>query len=119
MDTGSPNGLAVFQVRGAIPAGVTTLSFEVESRPSLDDELVLVGFPRMELSPRTLRRRLSGWSGVLLLIDQGTGEGLSGGPVLQGGKVVGIVTAMDDQTTYAVSAVVPSGHEVTQRLGPP
>ena len=42
----------------------------------------------------------------MLLIDQGIGEGFSGGPVLQGGKVVGVITDMDDQTTYAVNAVV-------------
>jgi hypothetical protein len=34
------------------------------------------------------------------------GEGFSGGPVLQGGKVVGVITEMDDQTTYAVAALV-------------
>jgi formylglycine-generating enzyme required for sulfatase activity len=106
MDTGSPNGLAAFQVRGALPAGVTTLSFETESRPSYGAELFLVGFPQMELAPRTPRRALSGRRGALLLVDQGIGEGFSGGPVLQGGKVVGVVTDTDEQTTYAVNAVV-------------
>ena len=106
IDAGSPNGLAAFQVRGALPAGVTTLSFETESRPSYGAELFLVGFPQMELAPRTPRRALSGRRGALLLVDQGIGEGFSGGPVLQGGKVVGVVTDTDEQTTYAVNAVV-------------
>ncbi|HEX5720702.1 MAG TPA: serine protease, partial [Thermoanaerobaculia bacterium] len=82
IEAGSPNGLAVFQVRGALPTGVTTLSFETENRPSYGDELFLTGFPQMDLAPRTPRRVLSGRRGGLLLIDQGIGEGFSGGPVL-------------------------------------
>jgi formylglycine-generating enzyme required for sulfatase activity len=98
--------LAVFQVRGALPAGVTTLSFEVKSRPRSGEALFLLGFPQMELAPRTTQRALSGRRGTLLLIDQEIGEGFSGGPVLQGGKVVGVVIGTADQTTYAVSALV-------------
>ena len=105
-ETGNPHGLAAFQVRGPLPAGVALLSFETEGQPKLGAELFLVGFPQMEVSPRTPRRALSGRRGTLLLIDQGIGEGFSGGPVLQGGKVAGIVTDTDEQTTFAVNAVV-------------
>lgn len=35
MEAGNPRGLAVFQVRGVLPAGVATLSFELTSRPRL------------------------------------------------------------------------------------
>jgi sulfatase modifying factor 1 len=106
MESGNRTGLAVFQVRGALPAGVTSLSFEAESRPRPGEPLFLLGFPQMALEPRTTQRILSGRSGTLLLVDQGIGEGFSGGPVLQGGKVVGVVTDTDEQTTYAVNAVV-------------
>jgi formylglycine-generating enzyme required for sulfatase activity len=105
MDAGNPNGLAVFQVRGALPAGLTALSFENE-RPHLGEALFMLGFPQMERSPRMTQRVLSGRNGTLLLIDQEIGEGYSGGPVLKGGKVVGVVTNMDTQTTYAVNATV-------------
>lgn len=106
MEAGSPNGLAALQIRGAVPAGVTALSFAVDSQLRLGDELFLAGFPEMADAPLTPRRALSGRRGTLLLIDQDVGEGFSGGPVLQGGKVVGVVTETDGQTTYAVSAVV-------------
>ena len=106
MDANSPNGLAVFQVQGAIPTGVTTLSFEDERRPHPGETLFLMGFPQMEHTPRTTQRALSSQNGTLLLIDQASGEGFSGGPVLQDGKVMAVVTSTDDQTTYAVSAVV-------------
>lgn len=106
MDAESPRGPAVLQVRGSLPAGVTTLSFETQSRPRLGTELFLLGFPEMATSPRTSQRVLSARDGTLLLVDQGSGEGFSGGPVLQGGKVVGVVTDTDERTTYAVTAVV-------------
>jgi hypothetical protein len=106
MDTDSPQGLAVFQVRGAIPKGVTALSFSGESRPHPGEALFLLGFPQMERTPRTAQRALAGQKGMLLLIDQASGEGFSGGPVLQGGKVVGVITSTDDQTTYAVNEAV-------------
>lgn len=60
----------------------------------------------MEPAPRTTQRTLSGRRGTLLLVDQGVGEGFSGGPVLRDGKVVGVVTEADEQTTYAVNAMV-------------
>jgi formylglycine-generating enzyme required for sulfatase activity len=104
MDAGNPNGLAVVQVRGALPADAASLSFETERRPRIGEALFLLGFPEMAPAPRTGQRVLSARSGALLLIDQKIGEGFSGGPVLQGGKVVGVITDMDEQTTYAVNA---------------
>jgi formylglycine-generating enzyme required for sulfatase activity len=101
-------GLAVFQVRGVLPAEVTTLSFEVESDPRVGEASFLLGFSEMELAPRTTQRTLAARRGTLLLVDQKIGEGFSGGPVLQGGKVVGVITATDDQTTYAINSVVAS-----------
>ena len=107
MDAGSRNGLAVFQVRGGpFPADVTFLRFDAESRPALGASLYLLGFPEMAPAPRTAQRVLAARSGALLLIDQGIGEGFSGGPVLQDGKVVGVITDTDDQTTYAANARV-------------
>ncbi len=106
MDAESPKGPAVLQVHGALPAGVTVLSFESEKRPRLGEALYLLGFPQMATSLRKAQRTLSAQEGTSLLIDQGLGEGSSGGPVLQNGKVVGVVTGVDDQTTYAVEAVV-------------
>ncbi len=105
MDAGSRHGLALFQVRG-IPPGVTALSFDTENRPAMGAALFLLGYPQRALTPRTTQRVLGDRSGTLLLIDQDVGEGFSGGPVLLNGKVVGVVTDTDDQTTYAVNAVV-------------
>jgi hypothetical protein len=106
MEAQNPEGLAVFQVRGALPKDLTSLSFEVQRQPLPGDALFLLGFPQMALEPYTIQRVLASRSGVLLLIDQQVGEGFSGGPVLQGGKVVGVITGVDIETTHAVNAMV-------------
>ena len=106
IDTDNPNGLAVLQVLGVLPAGVTTLSFEVESRPLPGEGLYLLGFSQMALEPHIAQRVLSARRGTLLLIDQEVSGGFAGGPVLQDGEVVGVITSGDSHTTYAVSAVV-------------
>ncbi len=106
MEAGYPRGLAVFQLRGRIPSGVGALEFDTESRLSLGTALYLLGFPQLETGPRATQRALSARRGTLLLVDQDVGEGYSGGPVLQSGKVVGVITDTDAQTTYAVNAVV-------------
>ncbi len=106
MESGNPNGLAVFQVRGAIPRGVTALTFNIESPPPTAEELLLVGFPNRSRTPLATRRTYTGRRGNLLQLDLPIGEGFSGGPVLHGGKVVGVVTSEDLRLTYAVNAVV-------------
>ena len=98
--------LAVFLVRGAIPAGVASLDFDVESRPRAAESLLLVGFPQSSRTPLTKSRNYSGRRGTLLLLDLPVGEGFSGGPVVRDGKVVGVVTDEDPQLTYAVNALV-------------
>ncbi|HYO15459.1 MAG TPA: SUMF1/EgtB/PvdO family nonheme iron enzyme [Thermoanaerobaculia bacterium] len=106
LDSGSRRGLAVFQVRGALPSGVTTLSFETEAQLQRGEDLFLLGFPHMSLAPLTLRRTFAGPNGNLLQLDLSVGEGFSGAPVLRKGKVVGVVTDEDPQITFAVKALV-------------
>ncbi len=105
MESGAPNGLATFQVRG-VPVGTAALSLDAANRPRAAEALLLVGFPQMSPTPLAKQRVLSGRRGTLLLIDLPVGEGFSGGPVVREGKVVGVVTGQDRQLTYAVNAVV-------------
>ena len=106
MESGNPRGLAVFQVRGAPPSGLTTLNFDTESRLLRGEELYLLGFPQMATAPLTLRRIFSGPAGNLLQLDLPVGEGFSGSPVLRKGRVVGVVVDEDTQLTFAVKALV-------------
>jgi formylglycine-generating enzyme required for sulfatase activity len=121
MEAGNPNGLATLVVHGALPEGVSTLSLDTKSRPPAGAALFLLGFHQNQVLPYTAQRYLAGRNGTLLLIDQHIGEGFSGGPVVLGGKAVGVVTDADDDTTYAVNAMVV--HEVIDgwriKLGEP
>ncbi len=108
MESGDRHGLAAFQVRGTIPAGVKALSLDAESRPRYGAPLFLVGFPQRSPVPVVKQGILSTRRGILLLVDRPAGEGASGGPLIGDGKAVGIVTAEDEQFTYAVNAVVVS-----------
>jgi formylglycine-generating enzyme required for sulfatase activity len=105
MEAQDPNGLAVVRVRGKLPKALTWLLLDDARRLERGEEVILLGFPERALTPISSRSVLAGWSGALLVIDREVGEGFSGGPVLRGRKVVGVVTSVEGQTR-AVSAVV-------------
>ena len=98
-------GLAVFQIRGALPPRVKKLDLDVADLPR-GEPVVLVGFPQMERTPLTTRRTVSGRRAAQLILDAPVGEGSSGGPVVRGGRVVGVVTDEDERYSYAVVAAV-------------
>jgi CBS domain-containing protein len=77
-----------------------------DDRPQVNQSLSLIGYPEMAPSPLTLSRRFAGQKGLLYALDQRVGEGLSGGPVVLDGRAIGMVTAVDGEFTYAVSATV-------------
>ena len=106
IETQNINGLAVFRVRGAIPAQVRPLGLASGDGPAIGASLYLVGFPQMATTPRTVARVFSGRDGQRLVFDQSVGEGFSGGPVIGNDKVVGLVTDTDNQFTYGISFIV-------------
>ena len=106
MESGNPRGLAVFQVRGALPAGVTALSFDTAAVLQRGEDVFVLGFPGMVTSPDTLRMSFSSPDGNLLRFDRTVGEDGSGSPVLRNGKVVGVVVDEDGLRTYVIKAAV-------------
>ncbi len=107
LEAGDPHGLAALRVRG-IPKGVEVLELDAERPVELGEPLLLAGFPQMASRPRVKQGVFSGPEGKLLLVDRPAGEGASGGPVLRGGKAVGVITAggVGEEYTYAVGALV-------------
>ncbi len=104
---GEDHGLAALWVPG-IPAGVEALRLDVRTRLQGGEDLFLLGFPDRALEPRVKRGVFSGSNGKLLLVDRAAGEGASGGPVLFGDEVVGVITAggTGESYGYAVNANV-------------
>jgi len=104
IDTGNPRGLAVFQVSGVLPAGLTALSFDTETQLKRGEDAVsIVGFPNKSPIPLILRRTFASPNGNLLELDQRVGEDCSGAPVLWKGKVLGVM--MEDPTEMLSGAV--------------
>ncbi len=107
IEAGERHGLAALWVRGA-PAGVEVLELDAETPVDLGEPLLLAGFSQMASRPRVMQGVFSGPDGKLLLVDRPAGEGSSGGPVLRGGKAVGVITGggIGEEYTSAVNALV-------------
>jgi hypothetical protein len=107
MESGNPRGLAVFQVRGALPEGVGLLNFDTETQLRRGEDVFLLGYPEMAQAPLALRRTFAGTDGNLLQLDQPVGEGISGAPVLRnGGGVLGVVVEVNGGIALAVKALL-------------
>src|SRR5688572_4556960 len=95
------HGLAAFRVRG-VPGGVRAIRLEIPAAPTTRQDLVYWGYPNNASRLRSFGGAYSGLEGTLLVMDRSVGEGASGGPILRGDAVVGIATATDAQSTFAV-----------------
>jgi len=95
------HGLAAFRVRG-VPATVKAAPLSASATFAVRQDLVYWGYPTGATRLRSYGGAYSGLEGTLLLMDRSVGEGASGGPVVSGTRVVGIATATDAQTTFAV-----------------
>jgi hypothetical protein len=107
IETENRNGLAVFLVRGDLPARLQALELAGAGvSPSPGDRALFLGYPEMASAPRTQERVYSGRDGSRYVFDGEVGEGISGGPVVLLGKAIGLVTDTSPQFTYAVSFTV-------------
>jgi Trypsin-like peptidase domain len=103
------NGLAVFVVQGDVPGGVRPLQLaEGVSDLSPGDSAFLIGYPQNATgtAPRTLTRSFSRRDGSRYEFDGGVEGGISGGPVVAGGRAVGVITETDERYSYAVPIAI-------------
>jgi hypothetical protein len=101
MQPDETNGLAAFRVRG-VPRGVQAAALADRADLKTGDPLEYWGYPNNANTRRRLGGNVSGFDGTLLIMDRPAGEGASGGPVSSHGRVVGIATSTDAQSTFAV-----------------
>jgi S1-C subfamily serine protease len=108
MEGADDRDLALILVNGNIPSSVTALSLASFDAIREGDSVTVLGFPRVLGTPwavvpgQVLGRR----GGRDITIGARIEEGNSGGPVLRGGQVIGIVWSADGQTGYATPASV-------------
>jgi TPR repeat protein len=78
--------------------------------PSVGDEVTTIGFPRIGGAWLMSRADLAGRDGADLILSGGAiDEGNSGGPVIKGGKVIGVVHGLQGKFAKAMPASVVAG----------
>jgi len=86
------------------------LELESSPMPRVGDEVITIGFPRSGGAWLLSRADLSGRDGADLVLSGGAiDEGNSGGPVIKGGKVVGVVHAVQGKFAKAMPVSVVTG----------
>lgn len=99
-------GLASLLVSGSIPEGVAALTLDHKNQFTGGETVTLIGFPRTLAPWAVSTGSLNGLKGPELSFQALVEEGHSGGPVLQDGKVVGVVTDARDRMGYAVPSSI-------------
>lgn len=91
-----PRGLALLAVRGKdnLPAGLAALPLASGSDLQGGEAVTIIGFPQGGGAWAVLRASVVSLEGRELTLDGSIGEGNSGGPVLFGETVVGVVTTV-------------------------
>src|SRR5262245_3924852 len=96
----SDSDVAVLKIVGFVPG---TVALPLDERPvEPTDPLQAIGFPRRALQPLWRTAAASANEGGRIVVDEELAEGYSGGPLLRGGWVVGLIRATEKDYTYAM-----------------
>ena len=92
------------------PQQLMVLGLEASATARVGDEVTTIGFPRTGGAWLVSHADLSGRDGVDLILSGGAiDEGNSGGPVIKGGKVIGVVHELKGKFAKAMPASVVAG----------
>jgi S1-C subfamily serine protease len=99
-------GLAVVVVRGQenLPSGLAALPMAPTIRLAGGQGIVTIGFPRSAGPWATITGTIVSRQGRIIDIAAALDEGNSGGPLIQNGKVVGMVAGMSQSFGRGVTA---------------
>jgi formylglycine-generating enzyme required for sulfatase activity len=99
-------GLALLVVRGSenLPKGLTSLSLAGAVRLTGGEDIMVIGFPRNAGPWAIVKGNISSREGRDIYFSPSIESGHSGGPIVQGGKVVGVVGAGDQSVGRGVTA---------------
>ncbi len=94
IEGGDPRGLALLIVRGKdnLPPGLVALPIAQGSDLNGGEPVTVIGFPQGGGSWAVLRANIASREGRDLTLDGSIAEGNSGGPVLMGESVIGVIT---------------------------
>lgn len=99
-------GLALLVVRGEenIPKGIAALALTTAGRLSGGEDILVIGFPINAGPWAVIKGNISSRQGRDIFFSPSLESGHSGGPIFQGGKVVGVVGAGDQSVGRGVTA---------------
>lgn len=110
-------GLALLVVRGSenLPKGLTSLSLAGAVRLTGGEDIMVIGFPRNAGPWAIVKGNISSRQGRDIFFSPSVESGHSGGPIFQGGKVVGMVSAEDHSIGRGV--IVRSAQDYMEGFG--
>jgi len=106
VEGGDANGVAALSVRGKLPDALSVLRLRPDAPVRAGAAFVTIGFPSAGGAWAVSRGEIAGRRARLLSISGAIDEGNSGGPVVLGGEVVGMVVATRPPFSFAVPAVI-------------
>jgi hypothetical protein len=108
LEGGDPRGLALLIVKDAanLPRGIRALPISSSARLQGGAQVTAIGFPQGAGPWAVLRATIVSLDGRDLTIDGSIDEGSSGGPVLAGDEVVGVITTVQGRFARAVPAAL-------------
>ena len=97
--------LSILQVEIEDPRGLISLPLSQDVEPNTEDAVHALGFYGGGSVPWSVTEaRIVGVEGEAILFTGDIAEGNSGGPLLRGGEVLGVVTVKGNETHRAISA---------------
>ncbi len=110
-------GLALLVVRGQgkLPNGLTALPLAATVRLSGGEDIIVIGFPRNAGAWAVIKGNISSRQGRDLYFSPTVDSGHSGGPMIQSGKVVGLVAVAGQSSGRGV--IARSVHDYVEGFG--
>lgn len=104
-------GLAILVAKlpSAVMIGIAALVLDTTTKLSGGEAILTIGFPRTGGHWAVIKGDVTSREGRILNLDANIQEGNSGGPIIHGGKVVGLVTARG--SNYGSGVTAASAHD--------
>jgi len=108
-ESGDPQGLAVLLIEKTVPPETNVLRFTQGVDAKAGDEVTIIGFPRIAGVPWAVTKgEVVGRKAKALVFSGAVDEGSSGGPLIKGDQIIGVVTEMTGQFAHATPALIAS-----------
>lgn len=106
VEGGDASGVAALSVQGTLPKALSVLRLRPDAPVRAGASFVTIGFPSAGGAWAVSRGEIAGRQARLITISGAIDAGNSGGPVVLGGAVVGMVVSTRAPFAFAVPAVI-------------